>query len=72
MEALVAQVEYQKIKYDGIHCSQNCTHLENGLCNIFGRELNEPKSNGFPKTRLNACIEAETLAKRLITEMVSD
>lgn len=73
MEAIVAQVNYEKIKYEGIHCSPNCPNLKNGLCNVFSRALDEPpKSLGFPKIRLKACIDAQELARKIITEMIED
>ena len=58
--------------YDGIHCSNICPNLKDGLCNVFSKAINEEHSVETPKIRLKACVDAQELARGIITTLWVD
>lgn len=66
MKSLVAFINFEEIEYDGCYCSKTCHNLKEGSCNLFSRQIDEPRSLGSNKTRLRECIKAQTLAKETL------
>lgn len=66
MKSMVADVNFFQISYEGDYCENNCPNLKGGRCDFFSKRIGEILYNDIGIHRLQECVTAEELAKKIL------